>query len=73
MSPSALRHGHYAGPWSTPAPGHRIDRLPGGVETILLAGLTYYVLGGIYYQQQNGRQGARFYVCQRIIMSTFSN
>ena len=52
ISPSALSHGHYAGPWSAPAPGHRIDRLPGGVETILLAGLTYYVLGGIYYQQQ---------------------
>ena len=52
MPPSALRHGHYAGPWSAPAPGHRIDRPPGGVETLLLAGLTYYVLGGIYYQQQ---------------------
>ncbi|EKP0277873.1 hypothetical protein JGK46_001714 [Aeromonas bestiarum] len=52
MSPPSARHGHYAGPWSAPAPGHRIDLLPGGVETVLLAGLTYYVLGGIYYQQQ---------------------
>jgi hypothetical protein len=26
--------------------------LLGGVETVLLAGITDYVLGGIYYQQQ---------------------
>ncbi len=44
------RHGGYAGPES--GPGHRVDRLPGGVETLLLAGLTYYVLDGIFYRQQ---------------------
>ncbi|MGE6108319.1 DUF6515 family protein [Aeromonas sobria] len=52
MPTAAPRHGHYAGPWSAPAPGHRISALPRGAETMLLAGLTYYVLGGIFYQQQ---------------------
>jgi len=46
----APRHGKDASPGS--APGHRVDRLPGGVETLLLAGLTYYVLDGIFYRQQ---------------------
>ena len=46
----APRHGHVAGPGH--APGHPVDRLPGGVETLLLAGLTYYVLDGIFYRQQ---------------------
>lgn len=35
-----------------PAPGLHLDRLPAGVETVLLAGFTYYVLGDIFYQQQ---------------------
>jgi len=48
----APRHGGGAGPGFMPVPGQRLDRLPGGVETVLLAGLTYYVLGGIFYQQQ---------------------
>ncbi|MEC5318985.1 DUF6515 family protein [Brenneria populi subsp. brevivirga] len=30
-----------------------IDRLPYGVETVLIAGLTYYVVNGIFYQRQN--------------------
>ncbi|WP_323912818.1 DUF6515 family protein [Aeromonas caviae] len=44
------RHGKDAGPGF--GPGHRVDRLPGGVETLLLAGLTYYVLDGIFYRRQ---------------------
>ncbi|MCG8710661.1 hypothetical protein JHU04_003960 [Brenneria sp. 4F2] len=35
-----------------PGPGP-IDRLPYGVETVLIAGLTYYVVNGIFYQRQN--------------------
>ena len=42
------QYGHGAGPGF----GHRVDRLPGGVETLLLAGLTYYVLDGIFYRRQ---------------------
>ena len=44
----APQYGHGAGPGF----GHRVDRLPGGVETLLLAGLTYYVLDGIFYRRQ---------------------
>lgn len=46
----APRHG--GGTGFMPAPVLRLDRLPAGVETVLLAGLTDYVLGGIFYQQQ---------------------
>lgn len=38
-----------------PGPGAHFDRLPSGVETVLIAGLTYYVLNGIFYQRQNDR------------------
>lgn len=34
-------------------PGGPVDRLPYGVETVLIAGLTYYVVNGIFYQRQN--------------------
>ena len=44
----APQYGHGAGPGF----GHRVDRLPGGVETLRLAGLTYYVLDGIFYRRQ---------------------
>ncbi|MDX5628558.1 MULTISPECIES: DUF6515 family protein [unclassified Brenneria] len=48
--------GGFGGPgpggWG-PAPGAAFDRLPSGVETVLIAGLTYYVLNGIFYQRQH--------------------
>ncbi|WJY16072.1 hypothetical protein PCO82_05200 [Pectobacteriaceae bacterium CE90] len=49
------------GPGQAPIPAHRhepgvyVDHLPPGVETALIAGLTYYVLNGIFYQQEHGR------------------
>jgi len=46
----APRHGGGAG--FMPAPVLHLDRLPAGVETVLLAGFTDYVLGDIFYQQQ---------------------
>ncbi|QTF07425.1 hypothetical protein HC231_05435 [Brenneria izadpanahii] len=53
-------HGGPGGPgpgdwdWG-PRPGMLFDRLPYGVETVLIAGLTYYVVNGIFYQRQNDR------------------
>ncbi|QPQ23420.1 hypothetical protein [Lonsdalea populi] len=41
-------HGHDHGPG--PGPGFHYDYLPPGVETVLIAGLTYYVLNGIFYR-----------------------
>lgn len=41
-------HGHDHGPG--PGPGFHYDHLPPGVETVLIAGLTYYVLNGIFYR-----------------------
>lgn len=35
-----------------PRPGHRVDRLPTGVATVLIAGLTYYVLNDIFYRPE---------------------
>lgn len=32
-------------------PGHHLDHLPAGVATILVAGLTYYVLNDIFYRR----------------------
>ncbi|KAA8995481.1 hypothetical protein FJU30_24145 [Affinibrenneria salicis] len=43
------------GRWFAPAPGAAFNILPPGVETVLVAGLTYYVLNGIFYQRQNDR------------------
>lgn len=43
------------GPQPGPAPGAFFDRLPLGVETVLIAGLTYYVLNGVYYQRDHDR------------------
>ncbi|PWC09888.1 hypothetical protein B4923_18575 [Brenneria roseae subsp. americana] len=46
--------GPHGAPWhDRPGPGIVVDRLPYGVETVLIAGLTYYVLNGIFYQRQN--------------------
>lgn len=53
--------GYHGGPgfggpgWHGPGPGRgaRFPFLPGAAETVLIAGLTYYVLNGIYYQRQN--------------------
>ncbi|ATA22906.1 hypothetical protein BIY26_11025 [Brenneria goodwinii] len=44
--------GHGGWGWG-PRPGMSFDRLPYGVETVLIAGLTYYVVNGIFYQRQN--------------------
>ncbi len=38
-----------------PHRGVRFDFLPGVAATILVAGLTYYVLDGIYYQRENNQ------------------
>ncbi|AHF76692.1 hypothetical protein Sant_1637 [Sodalis praecaptivus] len=43
--------GWHGGPG--PGRGARFPFLPGAAETVLIAGLTYYVLNGIYYQRQN--------------------
>ena len=36
-----------------PKPGHRVSVLPDIATTLLLGGLTYYVVNGIYYQRQD--------------------
>ncbi|MFT4465534.1 MAG: DUF6515 family protein [Sodalis sp. (in: enterobacteria)] len=43
--------GYHGGPG--PGRGARFPFLPGAAETVLITGLTYYVLNGIYYQRQN--------------------
>ncbi|MBT9432958.1 hypothetical protein JZM24_13960 [Candidatus Sodalis endolongispinus] len=64
MAPAAViagPGGYHGGPgfggpgWHGPGPGRgaRFPFLPGAAETVLIAGLTYYVLNGIYYQRQN--------------------
>lgn len=40
-------------PWQAPIPGMPVDRLPLGVETVIVAGLTYYMLNGIFYQRHD--------------------
>lgn len=40
-------------PWDAPAPGMPVAHLPLGVETVIVAGLTYYMLNGIFYQRHN--------------------
>lgn len=42
------------GPWQydRPGPGHRVSILPDIATALLLGGLTYYVVNGIYYQKQ---------------------
>ncbi len=40
-------------PWQAPFPGMPVAHLPLGVETVIAAGLTYYVLNGIFYQRHN--------------------
>lgn len=37
--------------WGGPHYGERFGILPGIAETVLIAGLTYYVVDGIYYQR----------------------
>lgn len=41
--------------WGGPHRGARFDFLPGVAATVLVAGLTYYVLDGIYYQRQENQ------------------
>lgn len=41
--------------WAPPHRGARFDFLPGVAATVLVAGLTYYVLDGIYYQRENNQ------------------
>lgn len=45
------------GPEPIPAPHHGIyvDVLPHGYQTVLIAGLTYFVLNDIWYKLQGGR------------------
>ena len=38
-----------------PHRGDRFSFLPGVAATLLVAGLTYYVLDGVYYQRQNNQ------------------
>ncbi len=54
--------GWYGGPgpgrgWGGGGPhrGARFDFLPGVAATVLVAGLTYYVLDGIYYRRQENQ------------------
>ncbi|TKI08326.1 DUF6515 family protein [Martelella alba] len=50
-------HPYHYGPhgWvgGFPRPGDRFGFLPGLAATVLVAGLTYYVLDGVYYQRHN--------------------
>mgnify|MGYP004605664439 CR=1 FL=1 len=39
-------------PGPHPRPGRSFDALPVGVATVLIAGLTYYMLDGIYYRPE---------------------
>lgn len=49
------------GPWIKPvpqphpAPGGWVDVLPRGYQTVLVAGLTYFVLNDIWYKMNGGR------------------
>lgn len=43
------------GPGGGPRRGARFDFLPGVAATVLVAGLTYYVLDGIYYQRRDNQ------------------
>jgi len=47
------------GPWIQPhhhpAPGGWVDVLPRGYQTVLVAGLTYFVLNDIWYKMNGGR------------------
>ena len=49
------------GPWikpvpqPRPAPGGWVDVLPRGYQTVLVAGLTYFVLNDIWYKMNGGR------------------
>ncbi|WP_308565059.1 MULTISPECIES: DUF6515 family protein [Klebsiella] len=45
--PGPFPHG---GPY--PHPGYRVNILPGLATTLLLGGITYYIVNGIYYQRQ---------------------
>lgn len=51
--------GMYPGPHHHPAPDFRpgpvIEVLPPGYQTVLIAGLTYFVLNDIWYRMQGGR------------------
>ena len=51
--PYPYRYGPHGWIGERPHHGERFGFLPGVAETILAAGLTYYVLDGIYYQRQN--------------------
>src|SRR5476649_483409 len=49
-------NGHHGwGPGGAPHRGARFDFLPGVAATVLVAGLTYYVLDGIYYQRRENQ------------------
>ncbi|XBS68405.1 DUF6515 family protein [Acerihabitans sp. KWT182] len=51
--PGPYHYGPHGWIGGRPYPGVRFDYLPGLAETVLVAGLTYYVLDGVYYQRQN--------------------
>lgn len=38
-----------------PSPGHRVSILPDIATALLISGLTYYVVNGIYYQKQGNQ------------------
>jgi hypothetical protein len=60
---------HPTRPSAPRPPYHRVDRLPFGVKTVLLAGLTYYVLNEVYYQQQ----GSSYIIVDRPSGNTTTN
>lgn len=41
--------------YDRPSPGHRVSILPDIATALLLGGLTYYVVNGVYYQKQDDR------------------
>lgn len=43
--------GHLVQKRVAPSKGLRVPHLPPGVETVLIAGITYFVFAGIYYQK----------------------
>jgi len=47
------RYGPHGWVGGRPHYGERFGFLPGLASTVLIAGLTYYVLDGVYYQRQN--------------------
>lgn len=46
-------HSPVPGP-SSPRPGYEVQMLPPGYQTVLVAGLTYFVLNEVWYQLQGG-------------------